>query len=363
MGQIPNSTSRTRPRESDRPSLGLFRREPLDSGPIAGTVTRLFADLRQVSRGELIAEHPERHLQGTRVLIDRAQGYGTWELYRLDQDFYLVGADGTYDAPRVETVPGEGLVEFHLRLSGVLQMTLPGVEVPMTVEGPKLLMMYQPPGVEVSERVTAGLRDCCVSLYCRPQFLAELARRNGIPRWPLLEAIERHGSTSVWHRQEVLSPTLLYIGRSLLESPYRRGIRLLHAEAKALELLCEMLAGAQEECASNRVTSEIENRQLDEVRRLLKTNLSKPLKLFEIARAVGMSESKLKRAFKARYGFTVYDFGLDCRMRQALELLRCHHMSVCQVAYAIGYRHQTSFATAFNSFFGFPPSKARTQMH
>jgi AraC-like DNA-binding protein len=76
-----------------------------------------------------------------------------------------------------------------------------------------------------------------------------------------------------------------------------------------------------------------------------------------------MSESKLKRTFKARFGATVFDYGLECRMRHALELLRCRRMSVGQVAYAVGYRHQTSFTSAFFQFFGFLPSKARTDMH
>ena len=83
----------------------------------------------------------------------------------------------------------------------------------------------------------------------------------------------------------------------------------------------------------------------------------------DVARSIGMSESKLKRSFKARYGTTVFDYGLECRMRHALELLRCKRMSVGQVAYAVGYRHQTSFASAFQEHFGFQPSKARTQMH
>ena len=228
-----------------RAAPGLFRGEALTSGP-AGTVSNLFADLRCLRRGQLIAVNPERHLQGTRLLIDRSQGHGTWELYRLDQDFYMVAADGLYDTARLETVPGEGFVEFHLRLTGVLEMTLPGVADLLTVSGPRLLMLYQPPGIDVVERVVPERRDSGVSLYCRPRFLADLARANGLERWDLLEEIEQHPTTSVWHRQAELNPTLTYVGKSLLDSPYREGIRLLHAEAKALELLCEILAAAKQ---------------------------------------------------------------------------------------------------------------------
>jgi AraC-like DNA-binding protein len=345
-------------------SLGLFRRESLSNGP-AGTVRNLFADLRRVSRGEIIAENPERHLQGTRLHIDRTQGYGAWELYRLDQDLYVVATNGVYDTTRVETVPGEGLVEFHLRLSGTLEMTLPNCRRLLTVNGPSVLMMYQPPGVDVSERLMPRSQDASVTLYCRPDILNELARRNGIERWPLLEAIDQSGHDRVWYRQVEMSPMLLYIGTSLLESPYQRGIRLLHAEAKALEILCEVLATTQgERCETSQPrTSEGEVRQLEEARRMVASNMRSPLRICDIARATGMSESKLKRTFKARFGVTIFEYGFDRRMRHALELLRCKRMSVGQVAYSVGYRHQTSFASAFHDFFGFLPSKARTEMH
>ena len=347
------------------PRLGLFRREALSTGP-AGTIGNIFADLRRMSRGEIIGENPERHLQGTRLHIDRTQGHGTWEFYRLDQDLYVVTADGVYDAPRIETVPGEGLVEFHIRLSGVLELSAPGWSESVTVTGPSFLVLYQPPGVDVSERVTEGMQDACISLYCGRGFLSELARRTGLARWPLLEKLgqhDEHDSKSAWQCQLELTPALLYIATSLLESQYRGGLRLLHAEAKALELLCDVMAAAQDERASSSMASQGEIRQLEGARRILASNLASPVRICDIARAVGMSESKLKRTFKARYGVTVFDYGLERRMRHALELLRCKRMSVGQVAFAVGYRHQTSFATAFQEFFGFLPSKARTEMH
>lgn len=343
--------------------LGLFRQETLDTGP-ANTLMNLFADLRRVNRGEIIGEDTQRHLQGTRLLIDCTQGHGSWELYRLDQDLYMVAADGLYDEARIEMVPGEGLVEFHLALTGVLEMTMPGCARSVMVTGPRLLMMYQPPGVNISERVMPKVRHTCVSLYCRLPFLAEFAHRSGVARWSLLEEIEKHNPSAVWHQQAALSPTLQYIGKSLLENPYQRGVRLLHAEAKALELLCEMLATAQEQSSLlSSVISEGESRQLDAARLMLATQLGAPVRIRAIARAVGMSESKLKRAFKARFGVTIFDYGLGCRMRHALELLRCKRMSAGEVADAVGYQHQSSFSSAFYRFFGFLPSKARTRMH
>jgi len=346
-----------------RGPLGLFRSEVLQSGS-PSTLGKLFADLREVNRGQLIGEDPMRQLQGTRLTVDRSQGEGIWELYNLGQDLFVVAADGMFDTDRVETVPGEGLIEFHLRLSGTLDMMTSGSSQTLTVTGPRLVMMYQPPGVDVFERVRSKLQDTCVSLYCRPQRIDDLMRLGGISHSWLTEEISLHRDAVVWLRECELSPTLRYIGTSLLKNPYSSGIRLLNAEAKALELLCYVLACRHDGTApstSARATLS-ESRQLDAARRLLAANLSVPMRIRDIARAVGMSESKLKRSFKARFDMTVFDYGLECRMRRAFELLSCDHVPVGHAAHAVGYRHQSSFAAAFQDFFGFPPSKARSGM-
>jgi AraC family transcriptional regulator, transcriptional activator of the genes for pyochelin and ferripyochelin receptors len=364
MRHPPDTLSRPSAGLDGRAQPGLFREELLGTEP-ARTVSNLFSDLKRLNRGEIIAEHPERHLQGTRLLVDPSHGHGFCELYRLDQDLYVVAVDGVYDVARVETVPGEGLVEFCIRLTGDLQLSIPGGGDTVRVRGPRLLVWYQPPDVTITESLKPKMRESCICLYCKPEFLEGLVRRNGISHWPLLEQIQNHYASTPFYRLLDLSPTLLYVAKSLLESPYRRGIRLLHAEAKALELLCEVLAQAQEPQGMTAwpPSSEGESRRLDEARHLLRTRLSAPPRLPEIARTIGMSESKLKRTFKSRFGATVFDYGLECRMRHALELLRGRRMSVGQVAYTVGYRHPTSFTAAFFQFFGFLPSKARTDMH
>jgi len=352
------------PLDTDRLEFGLFRVEAMTSGP-ARNVRTLFTNLRSFRRGQIIGEDLERDMQATRLLLNGSQGHGQWEFYRLGDDLFLLVGDGVFDAhSRVETLLGEGLVEFHLRLAGVLELSLPGCPEPIMVTGPRMLILHQPPGVNVPERVLPHRRDTAMSLYCRKQYLARLAQRNGIERWAGLDEIEKAGTASVWHRQSTLTPTLLHIANSLLRCPYHGGVRLLHAEAKAMELLCEVLTiDGIDRSTTLEAPTECEERQLDMARRMLASHLSAAPSTSSVARTVGMSETKLKRAFKSRFGVTVFRYGLDCRMRYALELLRCKHMPVGQVAHAVGYQHQTSFTAAFHQFFGFLPNQARRQMH
>jgi AraC-like DNA-binding protein len=183
--------------------------------------------------------------------------------------------------------------------------------------------------------------------------------RNGIADCSLLRTVELHDPRAVWHEIRPLSAALHYVAAGLLQNPYRQGFRLLHSEAKALEILCQVLSpatgGIEHATATTTVT-----RQIEAVRRILSTQYAPIPHICELARRVGVSESKLKRAFKEHFGVTVYEYGIECRMRHALDLLQANAMSIGQVAESVGYQHQTSFTAAFREHFGFLPSEART---
>ena len=341
------------------PPPGLLRSALVGRQP-AGTLRRLFANLRELTRGELIGEDPDRNAEASRLRVDRTDGHGSYELYRLDRDLFILTIDCLFDTVREEIVPGEGLLELHLCLRGRLTLQLPNRPQPVVAQGPSLLLLYQPVGADVAERLEAGIRYTGLSLYCRPSFLADLLHRNGIPECPLLQSVEANEGGEVWHEKRPLSAGLHYVATSMLQSPYQHGFRLLHSEAKALELLCQVLAPNGIDGDRSVVTTTVV-RQIDAVRRILGTQYAPIPHTCELARRVGMSESKLKRAFKEHFGTTIFEYGLECRMRHALELLRADSMSICQVAESVGYQHQTSFTAAFRDHFGFLPSEARAR--
>ena len=247
------------------------------------------------------------------------------------------------------------MVEIHICLRGSLAIHFPRQSKPLQVLGPSLLLLHQPAGFDAIEILNGGSRVTGVSLYCRPAYLERLMRHNGIGERGLLEGVQQ-AAGNVWCRQLPLSCGLNYAAASLLQNPYRNGVRMLHAEAKALEILCEVLSrSAAEQNCKSAPASATESRQLDRARHILRTTYSPVPSIADVARAVGMSPSKLKREFHARFGQTVFECGLEARMGRAFELLRGQQMTICQVAYAVGYQHQTSFTAAFRRHFGVAP--------
>ena len=79
------------------PSPGLLRSALVGLKP-AGTLRHLFGNLRELTRGEIIGEDPDRNAEASRLRVDRTDGHGSYELYRLDRDLFILTIDCLFDA-------------------------------------------------------------------------------------------------------------------------------------------------------------------------------------------------------------------------------------------------------------------------
>ena len=70
----------------------------------------------------------------------------------------------------------------------------------------------------------------------------------------------------------------------------------------------------------------------------------------QLAREFAMSESTLKRHFKAIYGKTMYEYYLEKKMELAKRLLQEKKMGVSQTAYMLGYEKVSAFINMFKKY-------------
>src|SRR6266702_3206098 len=133
-------------------NVGLFRTILAGSGR---TLADAFANLEQAPEVERMTRHPKRGLLGARVTLPPDEGEGYWDLTRIRDDIYVVVANFSYKDPRVELVPGDGLIQFNFKLSGDMNLAISRTE-PLRFNRPSLLVWSQP-SCRLSYRMIAGI--------------------------------------------------------------------------------------------------------------------------------------------------------------------------------------------------------------
>ena len=92
---------------------------------------------------------------------------------------------------------------------------------------------------------------------------------------------------------------------------------------------------------------------------LLDENIERPLSATALAKAVGVSSTTLRAAFRKILGTSLGKYALSVRMHEAKRLMLEERFSVKEVAARTGFSSQAYFCYAYHAFYGQPPSQSR----
>lgn len=299
-----------------------------------------------------------------RITLEPEEGSGYWEFIHLSPELYLIATDFQYRETRVETVKGEGLLDLHFKVSGELLLEL-DPENKLSVRGPSLLIWNQPAGATCKEWIVGGAHESSFTLYCRPGlFLNQLGiDRNRLPG--IINSFLDGKNKTTEYEIINLNPAMAFSITSFLRSGFTDKFHLLHAKSKAYHLLCDTLqflcTADIEDDEHIKPLSSYENMRLQEARDILSTEFNPPPTIRELAKKIGLNETKFKRGFKQVFGATIHEYANYHRMQKALELLQTTEMSITDVAQSVGYEYQTSFTAAVKHFFGVTPRQLRSR--
>jgi AraC-like DNA-binding protein len=99
--------------------------------------------------------------------------------------------------------------------------------------------------------------------------------------------------------------------------------------------------------------------RVDRARALILENIAEPLKLDDIARAVGLSPFHLCRVFRRATGRTLHQYRTALRLRIALDRIADSRVDLAGLSLELGYSSHSHFTAAFRKEFGVSPSKIR----
>lgn len=161
----------------------------------------------------------------------------------------------------------------------------------------------------------------------------------------------------------VLDGAVAAMGADLLNCPYSGASRRLFVQGKVIEIVGWVLR-AMSEASTQLPPSEQKAHDQAAIMRVhgvLSRKFVQPPAMDDLARMVGLGETKLRSLFQSTFGVNPQEFCLEKRMQEAQHLLLSGNLSIEQVATRLGYGRQSSFTNAFTRRYGHPPRDLRVR--
>lgn len=131
--------------------------------------------------------------------------------------------------------------------------------------------------------------------------------------------------------------------------------RELFMQSKASELLIEYCLVLKAGLPRRRELSRTHQQKVQEAKAIILSKLNRAITTRELARMVGVNECTLKRAFREVHGVSVHAFQTEARLQHARTQLMSSDARVAEIAYDLGFAHQSHFTAVFRKRFGMPP--------
>ena len=335
---------------------GLFRTALVGPG---GTIRKAFEAMAQNPGDRPRRVNTRWNIAYTRVDLPPDEGTGCWKLVSISNEIYMIVTDCDYVSTRFETVPSEGLVEFHFVLEGPVELAVPRPEEP-SLTASTIMACHQAPGVVYDVRCLPG-RFRMISLYVSPKLLADsfgFGAQSGSPA-------ERLMHPAVGAMALVEAATTVGIVTALrdvfaLEFSSRRDLMMTVALMfELLSLTTAVLEADPVDSSSGVAFTERELAMFARAQEILSNDAGGRFTIADLARELGTNSTKLKSGFKLLYGMTIFNYRNHHRMTRAMEMLSDPDIPIATIAHTVGYDHQASFTTAFKAHFGLPPKEAR----
>lgn len=170
---------------------------------------------------------------------------------------------------------------------------------------------------------------------------------------------DEKGSSDACNFTDVITSSMNMPLRQLIHCPYDGPTRHIFIEAKAMELIACKLDQIRPATDKRQAKPSLKKSDIDRIhhaKKLLLKNLLSPPSTIELARAIGVSRTKLYKGFNQLYGTSPMECLRLKRIETARDLVKDKDLSLTQIAHSLGYSSSSHFAKAFREFFGMPPS-------
>jgi AraC-like DNA-binding protein len=121
------------------------------------------------------------------------------------------------------------------------------------------------------------------------------------------------------------------------------------------EIYYRLLMGEQSEAVRQIATAGSNMQRIAEVIKDIKAELTKPLRIEDLAEQVNMSVSSFHRHFKTVTSMSPLQYQKQLRLLAARQIMLAEKADAVQAAYQVGYESNSQFSREYARMFGAPP--------
>ena len=359
-----SSKQRSSPAQEGR----LRAAEPLDDMLVARQplVGMLQQDIEQLLGATITAEpggRPPLTLEGAqrpqhwatrgmRHFLNEPEDSGYWDFFKISDGFLLSITDAQYRQDTWVRVEGTAFFKLRLLLTGSLR----AASGEIIAQAPEALLYISPGASRGGYYILAAQPIRMVVLHCRPAILTRDFGLNSSEIPPPLNKLFAR-SPEPENQRLSLDTSLMHAVQLMVESRHKMmpALRGRYLEALSTEILLQVIGEFSNRAMMNRAPTGIRPRDVNgiyEARDYLTQHYRNPPKIPELARMVGLNQTKLKAGFREVTKLTIYSYITKCRMERAADLLLNGNYGIAEVAYEVGYDYPANFTSAFKKFYG-----------
>jgi len=164
--------------------------------------------------------------------------------------------------------------------------------------------------------------------------------------------------------EQIMYPSLKRIVDDIIAGPIDETFELFFLRVKAEELICRLLMELEKRDEKQLYTLNSRDIQsLYKVKEEILEHLETPPVIKKLTDSANMSASKLKRLFRQIFGYSIFSYYQDFRMKEAARLLKDEKLSVSDVGYQLGFTNLSHFSRVFNEHIGMKPKQYSRYQH
>ena len=112
--------------------------------------------------------------------------------------------------------------------------------------------------------------------------------------------------------------------------------------------------------SDNKKTEKKTNSEIEQIRAYIDCNITKNIKISDIAQNFSFSQEHIIRIFKKYYGITPHRYILESKIRLAMIMLKTTDMRIDEIAEKLSFSDSHHFSTQFKKVVGYKPSLYRS---